>query len=833
MGDTAGAPPKARGRGVRTLGADAAGPVGRAAALGLALLLVAAPLAVGGARWGVQLVLAGAALVLLAVSAWSRLADGGLRVPWPLWGPIALVALGLLQLVPLPPAVVEFLSPRAHEVLTYGLGDLGLYGPEAWRPLSLDPPSTWVATFHQAAFAAVALLAANLARRDGRLVERALAYGAGLVALIGFVHWAFGFDRIFGAYEARDIARLTGWFSTFVNANAGAGYLALGALVALGLFTGSSDDRTRRIAAGALTLSAAGCFLTGSRGGHVALVIGLVAFAALAHAPGDEDHGDTVRARARLASRVALVVGGVGLALALLLLPDWQRTHWEDPGQEQKVVAWYATRDYLRDFWAVGSGRGTFGVVYPQYQEIQVQGTVSHAENIVLQLFTEWGVAGGLLALIAGVVGWVTCVSAVGRTTHPAHWGIVAGLGAVGLQQLVDFGFETAGLSLPIAAGFGLCLGRAAQRDPKRRPRRASLAWGAAGGAIALAGLLAWRGPTAMDRHPDDAVRAVRDAGDPLAAAPALVAEHPADHLLPLTVAARLAATRSADVPTVMRWVNRSLFLFPRGGDAHLLAARVLAAAGHGAQAATEYRLALAAQPWRLGRLVHEVARRFPTPALLLGAVPETNRARGALGEALLRGPGPERARATMALALEADPSDVEARAVLARACERLGDMPCVEESARLLIAGGQAGLGQVMLATVAARAGDAATARAALAAAEAAGERDVKVLHRVANVHLLLGDAEGARRLLDKLWPLVALDDLAAANTLTVRAEVEAKLGRPEQALQAWRQAHERDPRPERARRAAEYAKSIGRDDVAARLQGAAEAPRADDEGP
>jgi tetratricopeptide (TPR) repeat protein len=803
---------------------ETTGPLARAVGYGLALLLVAAPLAVGGTRWGVQLLLAGAALLLLALGAWGRLANGGFRVPWPVWGPIALVGLGLLQLVPLPPSVLAVLSPRAHQVLTYSLGDLGLYDAQHWHALSLDPPSTWVATFHQAAFAAVALLAANAGRRDGRLIERALSTGAGLVALIGFAHWGFGLHRIYGVYEAHDIARLNGWFTTFVNPNTAAGYLVLGALVSLGLFAGTGDPRLRPLAAASLVLATAGCFLTGSRGGHVALLAGFVVFAALAHAPVKEDDGDEARGRARTASRVALGVGLLGVVLALALLPDWQHTHWDDPGAEQKVNAWWATKGYIADFWATGSGRGTFGLVYPQYQSILIRGTVTHPENVVLQLITEWGLIGGLVGLASGVLAWFVALGAVGRAAHPAHWGLVAGLGAVGLQQLVDFGFEAAGLSLPVAAGLGLALGRAARRPGQRTgARRPVWAWTAAVVALALVSLLAWRGRSAAGGHPDVALAAVRAADATpdaiLDEAKRRVADHPADPLLPLDVAVRLAETRQASLPTVLRWVNRSLFLFPNGGEAHLLAARLFAATGRADQSALEYRLTLEAQPWRLSTVAREVAAHFKTADLLLRAMPETREAHGILGDSLLRAQGPELARAAMEKALENDPDDTDARTVLARACERTADLDCVEKQALALVQGDQPAIGHAMMAAVLARRGQEAQARAELKAGEAVGGGDVRFLHRAAGVYVALHDAENARRTVDRLWRMVALEDRAAAGALSLRAEVELRLGNPDQALKAYQQAYDRDAEPEYARRAAEVAKTLGKDDDARRI--------------
>ncbi len=203
---------------------------------GLVGLLLAVPFAVGGMRWDVQVASAGVALVLLMVSAYGWL-SAGVRAPWPLWIPALLVGVGLLQLLPLPTGVLELLSPAAADLRSFSLGDLGLYQGTA-HPLSLDPAATWVALFHQAAFVAVALVAANADRAQRRLILRAIAVSAALVSLVGLAHWATGAERIYGLYEPRHSTRLSGYFATFVNANTQASFLVLGALVAVGLVAG-------------------------------------------------------------------------------------------------------------------------------------------------------------------------------------------------------------------------------------------------------------------------------------------------------------------------------------------------------------------------------------------------------------------------------------------------------------------------------------------------------------------------------------------------------------------------------------------------------------------
>jgi len=83
--------------------------------------------------------------------------------------------------------------------------------------------------------------------------------------------------------------------------------------------------------------------------------------------------------------------------------------------------------------------------------------------------------------------------------------------------------------------------------------------------------------------------------------------------MLPLLAAGHeVRQARRGKAAAPLPWVNRALELFPRSYDAHLLAARWLAWAGHHRQAILEYRLAIDARPAQTDRLLHDMARRWP-----------------------------------------------------------------------------------------------------------------------------------------------------------------------------------------------------------------------------
>lgn len=768
-------------------------------------LLIAAPLAIGGTRREAQIFFSALTLLTLIALIYARMSRGDrFRLPWPLWGPCLLIGWGLLQLVPLPPSLIEALSPRTHEILTYSLGDLGRYGPDHWRPLSLDPAATWLALFEQAGFAATLLITLNLGSRYSRHVEGAITWGAALVSAIGLAHWATGADQIFGLYQAMDRSEMTGYFSTFVNNNTLAGYLTLGTLVALGRLAYTTEEGPRRALTLCAALSALGVVLAASRGGHVALALGLILFWAFAHAPGRRADPDPKRGQARLIATSALLIGAVGILVAVVLLPDWQVVLDEAPRAEDKLAIWQDALPYAQDFWLTGSGRGSFHTVFPLYQAIKVSNSVSHPENILLQHAVEWGAVGLFLAVGFGLAAWIYVARGLTRRADPVLWGLVAGLAAVGLQQLVDYGFESAGQALPVAGALGLAIGRVKRRSRRDRKGSPALALGALAGALIVAGLLAWRGPFAVITTPDGATEALRAptlTGEALAAAGAEAASaHPADYLIPLTVAARLAQDPAAPMAETLRWVNRAIFLFPEGGRAHLLAARLFARSGRTVQAAVEYRLAISAEPWRDNVLTKEVVAQFREPARLLQAIPELPAHQHRLADQLYAAGRRAETRAVLLLILEQRPDDLDARSRLGSLCLKAKDTACAEAAARHLIEGGRRGDGYALQAHLAAEAGDAEAARLALAAAEQAAPLDQGQLRRVVSVYWALGDLEGARKALDTLWRRVALEDASAASTLMLQGRVEADLGDPGRAGKAFIEALRRHPSAELA---------------------------------
>lgn len=139
----------------------------------------------------------------------------------------------------------------------------------SYRWVSLTSFAEW-AVYGIALIAAVA----GLGRKTGPiLVMAALSAGTGLVALMGI--FEYGGERLAGNPSWRIFG---GW----QNPNALAGILVIGVLVSLGLLAVLNMRQGSLLAAASATLSGIAIVLTGSKGGLLALLVGLCVFGLLA-----------------------------------------------------------------------------------------------------------------------------------------------------------------------------------------------------------------------------------------------------------------------------------------------------------------------------------------------------------------------------------------------------------------------------------------------------------------------------------------------------------------------------------------------------------------------
>lgn len=409
----------------------------------LFLVACAAPFALGAADplwWSL------AAFACLAVAATALVA----RALRPGDGPalpaaatrlcLALPAVALLGLVPIPPALRAVVSPGGAELLA--ASDPSSQSG-AWRAISLDPHSTMGAAVVAAACAAVFWFAASAARdpSHARTLRGMLLVAGTALAVFGLVQRLYHYDerRIYWRVELPDVATP---FGPYVNRNHFAGAMLLFAGIAAGsaLTAAARRSLAKAIApAAACACAVVALAATTSRGALVGLVAGASFLAVSVR--------DRRLVRTLVWGAAALVVVGATLA-ALGLLGDLvARIHVVLVGRETNrfAVQWDAVRVFAGNP-LLGTGAGTFAVAYQPFQSIDDVRYFSNAHSDWAQFLMETGLAGAAFAVLAGREA-SRRVRAAARTADPERW-LAVGPAAGCVAMCVHGLFET-NLHLP------------------------------------------------------------------------------------------------------------------------------------------------------------------------------------------------------------------------------------------------------------------------------------------------------------------------------------------------------------------------------------------------
>lgn len=559
--------------------------LGVAAEAVAAFTLIAAPLAIGAVHLSVLLAVAGLgclAFVLLALS----LRGHQLHVGW--LAPLLLIvnAVALVQLVPLPPALVGAIAPEAAALYRAA-------GVAGWHPLSLDAAATaaqaakgigWLCLF------AVLQHRASESRRARKRILHYVAIAAALVAVIGFGHWFAGENQtVLGLYTFGG-PKL--FLSTLGNANNLSGFLNLGGLLALGLAAQSERTRVRIAWAAAFVVCVAASILTASRGGAMALLAGLVLLPVLGwgsrRRKEQRERDEGWRGWATVGGATAVASG-----LAWLLYTEFPRLLQEietlldlDIADEAgKLEAYKVAWDAALAHPIFGIGRGAFESVHALYLSQPWHVTFTHAENEPLQALAELGFLFGGALLIGIGVAWLGLVRR-GRVSW-AEAGAAAGAFALLFQNLVDF-------SLQFAPGLALLVlfAHHARREV-RVPSAAVLAL-----AIAAPLLVGFTGLRSWPELPDEAAALAARGADPQvplaeveAAAREAWARRPAWYL-PAEMAAARTAWHRDGAERALPWIDEVLRLNPYNGRGYLLAGDAIARTGSKAEALEKFRTA-------------------------------------------------------------------------------------------------------------------------------------------------------------------------------------------------------------------------------------------------
>lgn len=474
--------------------------VDRALAALIVLILVGTPLAFGGAVWWARIAL-GVATLLLVLTALVRAALAGrlrlLRSPLGLIGLMAM-GLALMQLIPLPASLARRVAEGSQAVHGSALG----FEP-ARSPVTLDRSATlrWLAGASAcwALFCVVAHFTDRL--RHLRLVWGSIVLAFGLCTIFGAVQllgngsglygWLVPGQAPFWAPSLAEAAEAPGWnqlrapdgsdqespwafarpspsFAIGSLMGGPGAYLALAALglpLAMGLTLqslapqGSRESLAiRLVEEGGLArlillvlVLAIGSTLVGYLGGPwlgLPIAIGLLLAGLL------PVRGVGVGVPACLLTTVCLLAMAGGVGLGTLFERPMGTDPMAEAGRWQEVRAvWGASVRIAGEYPLLGSGLGSFAVVYPQYKSQDASSTT--ALSSLLQWWAETGVVGlGLLA--AGLVWCLWRLPRAWRRVGSADRALSAALlGAVvgfGLFATVHWSVELIAIALAACA---------------------------------------------------------------------------------------------------------------------------------------------------------------------------------------------------------------------------------------------------------------------------------------------------------------------------------------------------------------------------------------------
>lgn len=363
----------------------------------------------------------------------------------------ALVAIPLIQLIPLPPAVWTRLPGRDQMVLALELAGL----QPGWAPLSLVPDHTWqsaLALTPPVAFF-LSVLSMSHIQRD-RMVKIVIA--AALVGIVlGAAQLATGGDKLY-VWHWTDAGSVNGFFA---NRN----HLASSLLVTLpfAVTFGAAALRRRGQRSSALWLGALFAALVvvalaaiRSRAG-ITLFVPVMGASALA--------AWIAAGRGRPKPGLLLLLGSLGAALtvvAVLALPPILARFDTQGAPEGRFDRWPLVAETAQTYLPLGTGIGSFDAVYRSVEPLQELDSTffNQAHNDYLETWLEAGWLG--IGVIVAFFVWYfrRCLSAwkapVSREGDLQRAASIA-IGVLLLHSIADYPLRTTTL----AVVFALCCG--------------------------------------------------------------------------------------------------------------------------------------------------------------------------------------------------------------------------------------------------------------------------------------------------------------------------------------------------------------------------------------
>ena len=380
---------------------------------------------------------------------------------------LGLIVLGLVQLLPL------------RDVSSNGITSIDVV-----KTLSLDPFSTRFVLVQLTTlfvFFAATLVFTDTSHRLRLLVRT--------IVIFGFCLAVFGLTQSFTSptkvYWLRELSQSTA-FGPFINRHHFAGYMELTIALPLGLlFSGAVEKEKQLLYVFVAGLMGVGLVMTNSRGGVISLIAEIMFFVTVTalwskHGGHRSTRGTRVRsAMFRIGGGVALLVGlFVGVSMlggdaSLSRLIDSVNT--DDP-TTGRAHFWTVTIEMIKAHPWLGTGLGAFGVIYTRFDSRNGLYRLEQAHNDYLQILSDAGIVGALLALSFVVILFYRGFMRM-KSRDDFRRGValasVGGCFAVLVHSFFDFTLHTTSNALLflVLAALATLDGRV-ENAPRRRRRR-------------------------------------------------------------------------------------------------------------------------------------------------------------------------------------------------------------------------------------------------------------------------------------------------------------------------------------------------------------------------
>lgn len=395
------------------------------------------------------------------VVAWFLWAGPAFRSPREAaWLAVLVVAVPVVQLIPLPPGLWSALPGRGMVTASLDLAA----GERGWRPSTISPPLTLASLLSMIPVAGCILAVATLGKDDRRAILLLVALVAIAGACLGVVQMASGH----GAFRLYQVSHDL-WLTAFhASRNSAADALLIGSLALTAWM--ASGTRKRPLFRGDLvlllilqSLLVVAVILTGSRAGISLLPpVLLLEFAMLRSVGIARQFSRGLAATGMLLALLgAAAVTFSGNARIATVLERFDAT------RDFRSELWRDTLTAIGEFWPVGSGMGTFTRAFLPFERAEVLDDLfpNRAHNDFLEFALEAGLFGSIALL--GVIVLLATLARRAWSARPIERPetLFAGgtLMVIGLHSLVDYPLRNMALAslAGVAAGLLVALSRA------------------------------------------------------------------------------------------------------------------------------------------------------------------------------------------------------------------------------------------------------------------------------------------------------------------------------------------------------------------------------------